>query len=80
MFLYPLIFSILTGRQRVRKRDVGFGPRTQEDMHAWDTFMTLAATARKFRISFFAYFHDRISSTNQILPMATLIMQWQRAN
>lgn len=63
----------LAVRQRVRKRDVSFGPRTQEGMHAWDTFMTLAATARKLGISFYAYIHDRISGTNQILPMATLV-------
>jgi hypothetical protein len=63
----------LAVRQRVRKRDVSFGPRTQEGLHAWDTFMTLAATARKLGISFYAYIHDRISGTNQILPMATLV-------
>ena len=62
-------------RQRVRKRDVSFGPRTQEGVHAWDTFMTLAATARKLGLSFYAYIHDRISGTNQIPPMATLVEQ-----
>jgi len=34
----------LGARQRVRKRDVSFGPRTAEGSKAWDTFMTLAAT------------------------------------
>jgi hypothetical protein len=34
----------LGARQRVRKRDVSFGPRTQDGVRAWDTFMTLAAT------------------------------------
>jgi hypothetical protein len=70
--------SELAVRQRVRKRDVSFGPRTQEGLHAWDTFMTLAATARKLGISFYAYVHDRISGTNQILPMATLVEQRAR--
>jgi hypothetical protein len=70
--------SELAVRQRVRKRDVSFGPRTQEGLHAWDTFMTLAATARKLGISFYAYIHDRISGTNQILPMATLVVQRAR--
>ena len=70
--------SELAVRQRVRKRDVSFGPRTQEGLHAWDTFMTLAATARKLGISFYAYIHDRISGTNQILPMATLVEQRAR--
>jgi len=35
--------------------------------------MTLVATARKLEISFYAYIHDRISGTNQILPLATLV-------
>jgi len=70
--------SELAVRQRVRKRDVSFGPRTQEGLHAWDTFMTLAATSRKLGISFYAYVHDRISGTNQIPPMATLVEQRAR--
>ena len=36
--------SELAVRQRVRKRDVSFGPRTQLGLQAWDTFMTLADT------------------------------------
>ncbi len=65
-------------RQRVRKRDVSFGPRTQQGVNAWDTFMTLAATARKLGISFYAYIHDRISGINQIPPMARLVEQRAR--
>jgi len=57
----------------VRKRDVSFGPRTQLGVQAWDTFMTLADTARKLGISFYAYIRDRVSRTNQIPPMATLV-------
>ena len=56
----------LGARQRVRKRDVSFGPRTAEGTNAWDTFMTLAATARKLGVSFYAYVHDRITTTNQL--------------
>jgi hypothetical protein len=63
----------LAARQRVRKRDVSFGPRTQDGVRAWDTFMSLAATTRKLGISFYQYVHDRISQTNQILPLAHLI-------
>jgi len=37
----------LGARQRVRKRDVSFGPRSPAGAAAWDTFMTLAATTRK---------------------------------
>jgi regulator of replication initiation timing len=67
--------SELAVRQRVRKRDVSFGPRTPLGTQAWDTFMTLADTARKLGISFYAYIRDRISEQNQILPMATLVTQ-----
>jgi len=63
----------LGARQRVRKRDVSFGPRTPEGANAWDTFMTLAATTQKLGVSFFAYVHDRISQANQIPGLANLI-------
>ena len=56
----------LGARQRVRKRDVSFGPRTPEGTRAWDTFQTLAATARKLGVSFHAYVRDRVSETNQM--------------
>ena len=70
--------SELAVRQRVRKRDVSFGPRTPLGTQAWDSFMTLADTARKLEISFYAYIHDRISGINQIPPMATLVAQRAR--
>ena len=63
----------LAVRQRVRKRDVSFGPRTPEGLRAWDTFMTLAATAKKLGVSFYQYIHDRIGQTNQIPPLASLV-------
>jgi hypothetical protein len=63
----------LEARQRVRKRDVSFGPRTQEGVKAWDTFMSLAATARKLGISFYQYIHDRISQANQMPSLANVI-------
>jgi Transposase IS66 family len=63
----------LGARRRVRKRDVSFGPRTGEGANAWDTFMTLAATAQKLGVSFFAYVQDRISQANQIPGLADLI-------
>lgn len=60
-------------RQRVRKRDVSFGPRTQAGVRAWDTFATLAATSKKLGVSFYQYIYDRISGENQIPPMADLV-------
>ena len=63
----------LAARQRVRKRDVSFGPRTQDGVRAWDTFMTLAATTKKLGVSFYQYIHDRISRANQIPRLADLM-------
>jgi len=63
----------LGARQRVRKRDVSFGPRTQDGVRAWDTFMSLAATTEKLGVSFYQYIQDRISGTNLIPPLADLV-------
>jgi hypothetical protein len=63
----------LGARQRVRKRDVSFGPRTQDGVRAWDTFASLVATAKKLDVSFYHYLFDRISGANQIPPMADLV-------
>jgi hypothetical protein len=63
----------LGARQRVRKRDVSFGPRTAEGAKAWDTFMSLAATTKKLGISFYHYIHDRISGANQIPLLSEII-------
>jgi hypothetical protein len=63
----------LGARQRVRKRDVSFGPRTQDGVRAWDTFATLAATTKKLSVSFYQYIFDRISEAKQIPPLAHLV-------
>jgi hypothetical protein len=68
----------LEARQRVRKRDVSFGPRTQDGAKAWDTFQSLAATAKKLGISFHRYVHDRISKAYQIPSLANLIAEHAR--
>jgi len=60
-------------RRRVRKRDVSFGPRTEEGKRAWDTFATLAATAKKLGVSFYQYTYDRVSGANNIPNLADLI-------
>jgi len=70
--------SELGVRQRVRKRDVSFGPRTEDGVKSWDTFGTLAETAKKLGVSFYHYLVDRISGTNQIKPLADLVSS--RAN
>lgn len=65
----------LGARGRVRKRDVSFGPRTEDGKQAWDTFMTLAATTQKLNISFYEYVRDRILKKNAIPPLSELIQK-----
>jgi hypothetical protein len=65
----------LAARRRVRKRDVSFGPRTEEGKKAWDTFMTLADTAKKLGVSFYRYVYDRVSQANHIPKLADLIAE-----
>ena len=60
-------------RQRVRKRDVSFGPRTAEGAKAWDTFMSLADTARKLGVSFYHFIHDRVTGANHMPSLADII-------
>lgn len=63
----------LGARKRVRKRVVSFGTRTDDGTKAWDTFMSLSATAKKLGINFYDYICDRISGACQMLSMAELI-------
>jgi hypothetical protein len=63
----------LAARRRVLKRDVSFGPRSPAGVKAWDTMMTLAATAQQLGVSFLAFLDDRFRQTGQIPPLANLI-------
>ena len=65
----------LGARFRVRKRDISFGPRTDDGKNAWDTFMTLAETCKKLDISFYEYIRDRITKAKSIPPLAELIQK-----
>lgn len=65
----------LGARSRVRKRDVSFGPRTEDGKQAWDTFMTLGETAKKLGVSFYDYIHDRVSGAYEMPSLADLITQ-----
>jgi hypothetical protein len=60
-------------RQRVRKRDISFGPRSADGVAAWDTFMTLTETAKKLGVSFYQYAFDRISQANHLPALAHLV-------
>ena len=63
----------LGARQRVRKRDVSYGPRSSTGRAAWDTFMTLAATSRKLGLDFATSLRDRFTQAGQIPPLADLL-------
>jgi len=65
----------LGARLRVRKRDVSFGPRTPDGAKAWDTFMTLTATAKKLGVSIYHYICDRVSGAHAMPALADLITQ-----
>jgi hypothetical protein len=65
----------LGARRRVRKRDISFGPRTLDGREAWDTFMTLVATAKKLGVSFYDYVFDRIAEVDAMPSLADLIQQ-----
>jgi hypothetical protein len=62
-------------RRRVRKRDVSFGPRTEDGKRAWDTFATLLATTKKLGVSFYHYVYDRVTESGEIPSLADLIVQ-----
>lgn len=70
----------LGARQRVRKRDISFGPRSLDGVKAWDTFMTLVATAKKLGVSFYAYVYDRVAGVNALPSLAELIQQQSPAS
>ena len=65
----------LGARTRVRKRVVSFGTRTDEGTKAWDTFMSLSATAKKLGINFYSYLYDRVSGAFNIPNLADIIRQ-----
>jgi hypothetical protein len=65
----------LGARQRVRKRDVSLQARTTAGITAWDTFQTLVETANKLGVNIYHYFYDRITHTNVVPALATLIQE-----
>jgi Transposase IS66 family len=65
----------LGARQRVRKRDVSLAARTEEGVAAWDTFQTLAETAKKLGVNITAYLRDRLTRRYALPSLASLIAQ-----
>jgi hypothetical protein len=67
--------SELGARQRVRKRDVSFGPRTAAGARGWDTMQTVLATAKKLGISVYEYVEDRVTGRMKVPKLADVIRQ-----
>ncbi|MFZ1475282.1 MAG: transposase [Anaerolineae bacterium] len=65
----------LAARQRVRKRDVSFGPQTTDGAKSWDTFQTLTGTAKKLGVSIYHYIRDRVSQAYKLPSLANLIAE-----
>ena len=63
----------LGARQRVRKRDISFGPRSGVGASAWDTFQTITATARKLGVNVYHYFWNRLCHAKTSAPLADVI-------
>lgn len=63
----------LGARHQKPKQNISFGPRTEEGAKIWDTGLTLVATARKLGVNIFDYICDRVSGTNQMPSLASLI-------
>jgi len=62
-------------RQRVRKHDVSFGPRSRAGVTAWDVFGAITQTAAKLGVNVAHYLHDRLSGAYQMPSLASIITQ-----
>src|SRR5205823_14932528 len=65
----------LGARQRVRKRDVSFGPQSETGRQCWDTFSSLVETAKKLAVNVHAYFADRVRRAGRVPRLDELITQ-----
>ena len=67
--------SELTVRQRKRKQDVGFGPRTPTGARAWDTMQSLVGTTKKLAVNTYEYLIDRVTARRAVPRLADVIRQ-----
>ena len=65
----------LGARQRVRKRDVSFGPQSRTGAYAWDTFQILVATAIKLDVGLFHSLRDRMVAPATTSTLAERVVQ-----
>lgn len=62
-------------RDFVKRRKVSGSTKSELGLKAKDTFLSLKKTCKKLGISFWQYLNDRISQTNKIPNLATIIEQ-----
>lgn len=62
-------------RDRVKKRKISAGTRSEVGRQCRDTFASLKKTCRKHGLSFGEYLKDRVSGLNVIPPLGELIRQ-----
>ena len=59
----------------VKKRKISAGTRSDVGRDSRDTFTSLKKTCKKLGICFWEYLNDRISKTNSIPKLASLVQQ-----
>jgi hypothetical protein len=62
-------------RQRVRKREVSFGPRSSRGRDAWDTMQSVRETARQNGVNFHALLEDRVTRAGRVPRLAMTIRE-----
>lgn len=70
--------SELGARTQARYRDISFHTMSDAGTQAKDTFMTIVETAKKLTVNTYHYFYDRISQTNAMPSLASLIEERSR--
>ena len=70
--------SELGARAQARYRDISFHTMSEAGTQAKDTFMTIVETAKKLTVNTYHYFYDRISQTNAMPSLASLIEERSR--
>jgi hypothetical protein len=65
----------LTVRQRKRKQDVSYQPRTAAGTEAWDSMQSLVATTKKLGVNIYEYLRDRVTRRRAVPRLADVIKQ-----
>ncbi|MGC1952088.1 MAG: transposase, partial [Gammaproteobacteria bacterium] len=60
-------------RDRVKKRHISAGTRSDAGRCSWDMFASLKKTCRKLGVSFWTFLVDRVSGTQTFPPLPALI-------